>query len=252
MKKILSAVSLATMMMVTPALAQDNTFDANETAAIEGIIKNYLLKNPEILLEVQSILMEQQESERMAEMEKAVAENWDQLANDDYSAVLGNPDGAITVVEFFDYQCGFCRRSHPDVKKLVAENDDIRLVLKQFPILDKPNETPISLISAHMAQAALKQGKFEEFHNKVYEIEGPITQEKLQMIVDGLGMDMDQFQIDLPSQETSNYLRANMDVARELGISSTPMFFINGKVVSGARGFEHLQGVVEEARAELN
>lgn len=253
MKKLLGAISLTALMATAPAIAApQKEFSKDEKAAIEAVIKDYLLTNPEILIDVQRILMEKQEAKDMAAMADKVKENWDALAHDDISAVLGNPDGAITIVEFFDYRCGYCRRSHPDVKKILAENKDVRLVMKQFPILDQPEETPISLIAAHIAQAMKKQGKFEAFHDAVFEMDGPVTQDSLMALVDSMDIDKDQYQKDFIAEETSNYIRANHNMARELGISSTPMFFINGKVVSGARGYDHLNEVVEEARAALN
>lgn len=250
-KNMFASFVILSGLLSVPAQAQDaKKFTPEETKAIEAIIKDYLITNPKIMLDVQKALQAQMESDRTAQLVAAIEPNREELENDGVSVVMGNPNGDVTVVEFFDYQCGFCRKAHPDVKRLMAEDKNIRVVYKQFPILDRPNEVPMSLIAAHMAMAANKQGKFEEFHQALFSAEGGLTQESLATIMATIGLDKEKAEAEMMSEEVGASIRNNMELAQKMGISSTPTFIIGDKVIEGAMGYDDLKEKVAAARAK--
>jgi protein-disulfide isomerase len=251
LKKLFASFVILTSLLVSPTWAQDaKKYSPEEKKAIEAIIKDYLINNPKIMLEVQAALQTTMEKERSAELVASIEANREQLENDGVSVVLGNPDADVTVVEFFDYQCGYCRKAHPDVERLLAEDKNVRVVFKQFPILDRPNEVPLSLIAAHMAMAAHKQDKFAEFHDALYKAEGGLSQENLAAIMASVGLDKEKAEAEMMSEEIGGSIRNNMALAQKMGISSTPTFIIGDQVIEGALGYDALKEKVAAARAK--
>lgn len=206
---------------------------------VERIVREYLLANPQILNEMIERLQTQ---ENIA----AIRQHRAQLDNDGFSFVAGNPLGDVTVVEFFDYNCGFCRKARPETLKLIETDANIRLVLKEFPILG-----PDSLEVARISMAAQKQeGDYFAFHSRLFSTEGRIDAALAFQVAGELGYDVERLKADMSLPEIDERLGATQAIARDLQIDGTPSFVIGDKVFGGGRSFEELQTLVAEARAK--
>ncbi len=229
--------------MVLPQAARSAEFSESQRSEIGGIIRDYLLNNPEVLREA---FEELQRREQMAEAERAqtnIREHAASIFRSDKDLVIGNPDGKVTLVEYFDYNCGFCKRALPDVLKLVDEDKDLRIVIKEFPILG-----PGSTFAARAALASGKQGKYWEFHLALLEQRGAVNEQSVMRVAKKIGLDVDKLKADMTSPEIENTLRSNMAIAQLLGINGTPAFIIDDKLIPGAVGYETLAGTVNQIR----
>lgn len=246
-------LGLGIALLGTNALAQDSKkpFSPTEEQAIGEIVREYLLENPEILQEISAVLKNRADAVRASEMIARADENRDALERDGFSGVIGNPDGKITVVEFFDYQCPFCRRAHASVAQLIAANPDVRVLVKQFPIKDVPDSQPLSMLGAYMAMAAQRQGKFAEFHAAIHTGDLPMTQSKLLQAIAEAGIDRARFDQDVSDPILAGNIRGTYELARTIGVSSTPTFIIGREIVFGALGYDALQSAVDKERARL-
>lgn len=248
---LLAFIMLALMPAVAQEEAAPSPFTPAEEAAIADIVRRTLLENPEILIQASEILQYRQQIEEQRLLAEKAMANRDRIETDRYAPIGGNPDGPITVVEFYDYQCGFCRRAYADVKALLEGQDQVRYVFKQFPVLDRPGDDPVSRTGAKYALAAEKQGLFLEFHDAVMTSEGRISIPRLDRIARRVGLDLDRLKADAEQPELETYLDANLALGRETGINGTPTYVINGLVVAGARGLEALEKTVAEAEAAM-
>lgn len=194
----------------------------------------YLLDNPELLPEMADRYQAKQAQERLA----TVA---DEVQTPFPGAVLGNPDGTVTLIEFTDYGCTYCRLSQPEVARLVEENPDLRVVIREWPIFPGSEE------AARMALAAAKQGKFDAFHEAMFAL-GPPDPASIAKAAQTAGLDMAEARRFAASDEASLELAKNMGLAERLGFTGTPSWVIGGRVLQGAVGFEALQEAVAEAR----
>ena len=243
-------ISMAALSLGNQALAQ-TTMSEEETKAIEEIVRNYILEHPEIIPEAVGILQARQEAIHQQEMSAAVIANQGKLLNDGFSVVVGNPDGDITLVEFYDYRCPYCVQSHDDVKRLLANDPNLRVVYKQFPVKDRQGEEPVSLTAARMSQAIAKQGVFlfEEFQDRVMALNTQINIGDLGRIASEIGVDMTRVQLDLQEPAILDGIRDNFTLARDIGITGTPSFIVGEKVFVGALGYERMKAIIDEARA---
>ncbi|MEM8740403.1 MAG: DsbA family protein [Pseudomonadota bacterium] len=243
----IGAVLLAGAFLVpSPILAQDTEIVPGlERDTFRDEVRAYLLDNPEVILEAIQILEQRRElAAATAELE-LVAANADALRNDGYSHVGGNPDGTVTVVEFFDYRCGFCKRAHDDVKTLVRTNPDIRLVYKEFPVLG-----PDSLSAARAAMAALRQDgeAYEKFNDALMRFGGPITDRVIDRLAERSGVDVEQMRADMQDPQIEAQISANHQLAQVLRISGTPTFVIGDRIVRGLIPLDEMNRVVQLAR----
>ncbi len=240
MRRVVIAV-LFTLVAALPATAQG--FAPDQKKAIEEIVRAYILKNPEIIREaVEALQAKEQQSadERRAE---SMAKLKDELVSDPSSPVLGNPQGDVTVVEFFDYRCPYCKRTAPVVDQLVKEDGRIRRVMKEFPILG-----PESVFAARVVLAAHAQGKYEALHRLLIGARGALDQETVMKLAKESGVDMPQLKRDMASTKIDEALKRNRDLAGALEITGTPAFIIGREFVPGAADLEAFKAVVARAR----
>lgn len=245
------ALLLSLMFVFTNNQASAQNMNDAEKKAIEEIVRNYILEHPEIIPEAVSILQARQEAIKQAEMTAAVIANQDKILNDGFSIVAGNPNGDITLVEFYDYRCPYCVQSHSDVKRLLADDPNLRIIYKQFPIKDRQGEEPVSLTAARMSQAISLQGifLFEAFHDKVMGFNTQMTIEDLGRAASEIGVDMTRLQADIQSPAILDGIRDNFALAREIGITGTPAFVVGDTVLDGAQGFDNMKAAISAARA---
>jgi protein-disulfide isomerase len=216
-----------------------------DKAAIEKIVRDYILENPEIITEAVQILKNRKEmADSEADRQMLVA-NRDALLNDPEAPVGGNPKGDVTVVEFFDYRCGVCKRIHPIVDQLVKTDPNIRRVYKEWPILG-----PNSVLASRAAIASRSQGKYLAFHKVLMEATSTYSEAAIMEMAGSVGLDTARLARDMRSPETDAILRNNYILAENLQLNGTPSFVIGNTLLRGGRDLESLRAIVAEARAK--
>ncbi|MBS0359062.1 MAG: DsbA family protein [Proteobacteria bacterium] len=244
--KLSIAVTLALATSVAVA-ADKQTFTPAQKTAVEKIVHDYLVKNPEVLVEATQTLQQQQQTAMLQKADKAIKENRSQLT-DSGSPVIGNPKGNVSVVEFFDYQCVHCKKMSPIVAKLTDKDGNLKVVMKQLPIFGENSE-----FAAKAALAAEKQGKFKAFHEALMAQSEPLTQESVMKIAQSVGLNVDQLKKDMNGSSVQDQLKQNLDLAKKLGLMGTPAFVVVGEkgksfFVPGGTTEETLQKLVGNAR----
>ncbi len=197
--------------------------------------REYLLANPEVLPEA---MEELQRRDMLARIEPLRSE----LETPFPGAVLGNPDGEITLVEFTDYACTFCRSSVADVNRLIAANPDLRVVIREYPIL-----APESADAARMALAAAQQGRFQQFHEAMF-AQGQVSAESIEAAAVQAGLNLDQARSAIATGMFDAQLQNNVFLARNLGISGTPAWIVGNRALNGAVGADAIGRAIAEAR----
>ena len=197
--------------------------------------RDYLLANPEVLPEAMDVL---QRREQLARIEPLRSE----LETPFPGAVLGNPAGSVTLVEFSDYACTYCRQSVADVAALVAADPDLKVVIREYPIL-----RPESVDAARMALAAAQQGRYARFHDAMFRL-GPPTAESIEAAASEAGVDLPKARAAIATGAFDTQLQANAQLAIQLGISGTPGWVIGDQALNGAVGRETIGQAIEEAR----
>lgn len=231
-----------------PTLAQQDIAPA-EREKIERVIQEYLLENPEILELAFRELQRRRVSEQRIAMAETADNYRDYLENNPNAGVLGNPNGDVTIVEFFDYRCGFCRRHFAEVMRLVKEDGNIRWVARHFPVLDRQGETPVSRIAARAAIGATRQGKFREFHLEAMSTPGSLTEETVMKIAESVGLDMALLKKDMASSLTDKQITNTLAIGQDIGFTGTPGYVIGNSVLLGAEGYDAVKGAVTAARS---
>lgn len=242
-------VSLFVLVMVVASFAtarasSHSAFDARETAEIEKIIEEYLQAHPEIVLEA---IRKLQQRQRLAEAEQSrrqIALRSQSLHHDPDSPVGGNPEGDVTIVEFFDYRCPYCKAVVPQIAELLEEDAEIRFVYKEWPILGEE-----SVFAARVALAARNQGKYLEIHDRLMTMSSQLDEERVLGAARYLGLDLEKLRVDMEAEEIMDALGRNAELAAALGITGTPAFVIGDVLVPGAVSLSELRDLVEESRS---
>jgi len=218
---------------------------------IEQIVRDYILENPDIIAEAIMILQDREDQRQREATTAALASNHNLIYNDPLSIVLGNPEGDVTLVEFYDYRCPYCRESHGAVMQMLEEDNNLRLILKQFPVKDQPGDVPVSLISARMVMAAEKQGLFVPLHDALFKADPPLTERKVYAIAEEIGLDMEKLAQDMRDPMITEHLRQTLTLASEIGATGTPTFVIGGYVIPSlldAKTLRQIIGITREAQ----
>jgi protein-disulfide isomerase len=238
--KHLSAFAL-TCAMALPAAATDldNLTDA-EREAFRAEVRSYLVENPEVLMEAFAVLEQRQAEAEVERDAMAVAANANALFASAFDVVLGNPEGDITVVEFMDYRCGFCRRAHPEVLDLVELDGNIRLVVKEFPILGE--QSVLASRFAIATRVALGDEAYFEIFDAMMTMRGDMTQPALMALAEGLGLDSAAIVASLDDPLVRQTIDYNRALGERLQISGTPTFVFGDQMV---RGYVPLDGMLE-------
>jgi len=219
------------------------SFTDDQREEIEQIISEYLVKHPQIL-EDMIVALEASRNQEAAEKAKlGLEENHDALFNPDPAVVAGNPDGDVTVIEFFDYRCGYCRASVDNLRKLIREDPNVRLILRDYPVLG-----PASLMASQAALAAGRQGRYVDFHWAIMTIDEAVTEESIFAVAEKLGLDIARMKKDMASDDIAEEIGENIKLADALGINGTPNFIFGKEIVPGAIPYEHMVELVKEAR----
>jgi protein-disulfide isomerase len=222
-------VAAPAWFVAAPALGQDQSELISEAQkpAFEELIREYILANPEVVVQAQM-----------------VTARWEELANDPFTPVVGNPEGDVTVVEFFDYRCPYCISVAGNLRANVQADGNIRLVMKEFPILG-----PDSDYAARVALAAGNQGEYEKVHFAFMSSKTKVTKDSALKLAEKIGLDMDRLRADIESEEINQEIQKNRRLATELQIRGTPSFVIGNNIVRGAVDMTRFRQIVEQVRA---
>ncbi len=240
MIRFLMAASVAALSLGTPAMA-----DALDEARVKELVLEAIRENPEIVREAIEILQAQEEAAQAEAARLFLSQQRQILENDPNAPVIGNPDGDVTVVEFFDYNCGYCRRVFPNVKALLENDTNVRVVMREWPILGEA-----SVFAARASLAAREQGKYEEFHNALMGNRGRITEASVMSIAEGLGLDTDQLRADMNSDAVNAHLETSQRLTQALGFNGTPAFVFGDELVPGAIETDQMEALVAQIRAD--
>lgn len=227
------------LLATAPASAAEPLSEAD----VAEIVERTLREKPELVLQA---LEELQRRDVAATERRVIAERAAEIFDDPAAPVGGNPQGDVTLVEFFDYRCGYCKRVHPVIEKLLAEDGNIRFVYKEFPILG-----PDSDYAARAALASRPQGKYQAFSDALMSARGKLDQARVQAIAAEVGLDVAALTRTMAEQRTEieDAIALNLDLTRDLAINGTPAFVLGETVVRGAADYDTLKGLVAETRA---
>ena len=234
-------VALAVSVLPAPALALDD----KEREEVGAFIREYLLANPEVLFEVQEAYQAKQDELQREQAQVAISGASDEIFESPHDVVIGNPEGNVTVVEFFDYNCGFCKRAMKDMQVMIDADPNIRFVLKEFPILGDDS------LAAHKASVALQRVAPEQatdFHMELLGGRGRATEERAVEVAVELGVDEAELRKAMDDPSISELFAETYRIADSLGISGTPSYVVGDEAVFGAVGVEPLTAKVENMR----
>ncbi|PCI61497.1 MAG: hypothetical protein COB37_08195 [Kordiimonadales bacterium] len=240
-------LSLALMLATfTPANAQDAGIPTAEREKIERVITEYIIANPEL---VEAALIELNRRRTVAKMLPTIDVYRSYLERDPKAGVMGNPDGDVTLVEFFDYRCGYCKRHFSEVRKLVEDDGNIRWVLRHYPVLDRQDEPPVSRLAARAGEAAVLQGKFSEFHVALMTSRGALSEQRIYDLASSVGLNVKTLKADMSTKILEKRIVNSLAVGQDIGFTGTPGYIIGEDVVLGAAGLDRMKEAVKRARA---
>ena len=212
-------------------------------------VRAYLLEHPEVLMEAINILEARRKADSLKADTALIAANSAQLYNDPNSWVFGNPNGDVTLVEFSDYRCGYCKKAHPEVRELLKRDPNIRLVVKEFPILG-----PDSMVAGRMAMAALDLDptNFATLNEMLMSFEGTLSEPVAYQIASVVGYDIAALKQRAASPEIEARINDNYALARALGLQGTPSFILGNRIIRGYLPIEQMLAAVADARTATN
>lgn len=239
----------ALLVSATSVFAADlDALTEGERNAFRAEVRAYLLDNPEVLMEAIGVLEARQaEAETLRDQQLAQV-NYNELTNDGFSFVGGNPEGDVTIIEFIDYRCGFCRRAHPEVAELVATDGNIRVITKEFPILGEQ-----SLLASQFAVATkLIEGDtvYKDISNALISLRSDVTEASLGSLASAYDLDAEAIFEKMGSPEVSQILAANRSLGERMQISGTPTFVFGDQMVRGYVDLARMRQIVEQERSE--
>jgi protein-disulfide isomerase len=234
-----------TLPWALPLTAQEMTDD--ERTAFRAEVRAYLLENPEVLMEAIGVLEQRQAAEQVNADAQMLQSNADEIFNDGVSWVGGNPDGDITLVEFMDYRCGYCRKAFEEVEELVRSDGNIRFVVKEYPILGEQ-----SVLASRFAIAVLQvagSDAYKQAHDALITLRGDATPEALARLATDLGLDAAAITARMDSAEVTEVIAANQLLAGKLAINGTPSFVINQTMLRGYVPLDGMRSIVADQRS---
>lgn len=247
MNRLATAALLACLAAPATAFDMSAMTDA-ERQTFREEVRAYLLENPEVLMEAIGVLEQRQAQEQAGSDAELVRANADALFNDGYSQVTGNPDGDVTMVEFLDYQCGYCKQAFPEVNQLLESDGDIRLIIKEFPILGE-GSTLAARFAISVKQVAGDEA-YQKVHDQLMEFRGQFTEDSLSTLASSMDLDVEAIMARMDSDEVTEVIAQNHALAQRLQINGTPGFVIGEQLLRGYVPLDGMQEVVAQVRGE--
>ena len=246
-KSMLSALAVAALAFVAmPALSRADeppALSPKQEAAVKKLIHDYLLENPHIVMEAVDALREKERVAAEMRAKKILNDRKDKIFNDPESPVLGNPKGDVTIVEFFDYRCQYCKAMLNTLFETVKTDGKVRLVMKELPILG-----PESVLASRAAIASRPQKKYGEFHLALMRYNGALTEPAIMRIASGVGISVERLKKDMEAPEIGKIIDDDIELAHDLDFSGTPGFIVGSQLVPGAMSGPALRQLIAEAR----
>jgi len=244
-RRLAQRVGLVALLALGGAVTgiADDALTPPQTDAVKKLVHDYLLEHPEVIVDSLKAADERQQASAQADQQKVVSERHAELFDDPASPVLGNPKGSVTIVEFFDFRCPYCKGMAKDLRDLVQADGNIRLIYKDFPILG-----PASHFASKAALAAQKQGKYAALHDALMAFKGQISDDVVLDLAKRAGLDVAQLKKDMEAPEIETQIRKNYNLASALKLSGTPGFVIGDSVVDGAMPLDKMKALVAAQR----
>jgi len=234
------------IVMETPRTGTVTTsFSDIQKNDIRNTVREYLLENPTVIVEALEALQARQQQTEQQQSRGALSAHSGRLLNSRQDPSIGNPNASVTVVEFFDYQCPYCKRMAEDLVKLTEEDPDLRIVFKEFPVFGTE-----STLAARAALAAAKQGKYAEFHVAIMGFRGAPSETAIFRLADQLGLNEERLRKDMQSEEIEAMIQANYQLAQQIGVRGTPAFIIGDELIPGALSPQAMRDLIARKREE--
>jgi len=242
---IISLLVLGVMITAPKQVFAGEGLSASQKLEIEKLVHKYILEHPEVIIETIDRMQAREELAKKERAKHTLAASKDMLLNNPDDPIGGNPEGDVTVVEFFDYRCGYCKRVFPSVMKIINDDKNVRYVYKEFPILG-----PESVVASKAALAAwrLDKTKYHDFHSAMMGGKGSLTKEKVFKMAGDAGLNIVALASEMESPEVERTLRNNYELAKSLNINGTPAFVIGNELIPGAVDLGTLKRLITEAR----
>jgi protein-disulfide isomerase len=242
----LAAAALA-LSLAAPAHAEGLTdMSEAERAAFRDEVRAYLLENPEVLMEAIAVLEQRQAAQQAEGDKQLIADNAEALFNDGHSHVAGNPEGDVTVVEFLDYRCGYCKRAHPEVAELLARDGNIRLIVKEFPILGE--QSMMASRFAIATQRVAGEAAYGTVSDALMTMRGDVSEASLRALAEEAGLDAEAILADMQDPAITAIIAENRALGQKLQINGTPSFVFGDEMVRGYVPLEAMQGLIDAQR----
>lgn len=240
---VASAIAIAAPIFASTASAEP--FDAAKRSEIEAIVKDYLLSNPEVVRDAFMELERRQKDAENVARADTITKSGDLLFNSTRQVVLGNPHGDVTLVEFFDYNCGYCKRSLADMERLLAEDDNLKVVLKEFPVLGQGSvEAAQVAVALNMTSPEL----YQKFHEALLTGRGQANAARARAVAEEVGADIQAIEKAIKDPEVAATIEEVYGLANSLGLTGTPSYVVGDEVVFGAVGYDQLKSRITDFR----
>ncbi|HTV88323.1 MAG TPA: DsbA family protein [Stellaceae bacterium] len=245
MRRVAVLLCVAAVVSLAATSASAAEFSAQQRQAIEGIVKDYLASHPEIVVDALQAADAKMKGQAQDKAASALTTHRREVFDDPASPVGGNPEGDVTLVEFFDYRCPYCKQVEPALESLLRQDHDLRIVYKEFPVLG-----PASVTAAKAALAAQKQGKFAAFHRAMMALKGQIDDAAVFTVAGSVGLRVGRLKREMQDPAITQQLKANFALAEALNIDGTPGFVIGDQIVPGAIGLDDLKELIAATRKQ--
>ncbi|WP_310619735.1 DsbA family protein [Flexibacterium corallicola] len=244
-KHVRNVLSGCAVMLLLPSISAGAAETAPDKEAVEKIVREYLLENPQVIAEALTVLEEQRVAQEEQARKTAMSQVSELLFNSENQVTLGNPDGDVTLVEFFDYNCGYCKRALGDTFRLIEEDKNLRVVLKEFPVLGQPS---VEAATVAIALNQIAPEKYEEFHSLMLSSRGRANKQSALDTAKSIGVDTVRLQEAIDAGVAQATLQEVYSIAGTLGLTGTPSYAIGDEVVVGAVGYDTLKKKIEAER----
>jgi protein-disulfide isomerase len=242
MRRFFALIAIAVFAFVAPALA--DSFSPAQKTEIEKLVKSYLLEHPELLREMANALDAADKKTADAARGDTLTSQAKQIFHDGMDGIVGNPKGDVTVVEFMDYNCGWCRKGIKEIQSLVKSDPNVRIIMKEFPIFGEGSE-----YAAKAALASSRQGKYWEFHQALFAAQGKVTPEVTDQIAKEVGLDVAKLKTDMADPAIIAQIQKNNDLAQSLQLTGTPAFIVDKKLYPGYIQLPEIQASLADVRS---
>jgi len=229
------------------AASTDEALSKTQKKAVENVVRELLLKKePDLVIKAAQEMQRRTEKEDSAKAQTAITKNKKEIFHDPLSPVAGNKKGDVTIVEFFDYTCGYCKVVQKNTKELLKKDGKLRIVFKEYPILGTT-----SMNASKAALASVKQGKYLAFHEALMDAKGRLTEKNISRTAEDIGLDIDKLKKDMESKEVKDALEANRKLGKKIGARGTPSFVIGDKLYPGALPVDQMKELIAKEREAL-